>query len=101
MCACVRACGAVRLHTENLLSKNIAKGKITEQLAKETKSRISTSTDIAKLDGVDFIVEAASENVAIKEKIFKYAREISVCLAPFTLLSDNLLPQGLVSGCQA
>jgi 3-hydroxybutyryl-CoA dehydrogenase len=71
---------------DHFLAKNIAKGKITEQVAQETKARITTSTDVAKLVEADFIVEAASENVAIKEKIFK---ELVRVANPEAILASN------------
>lgn len=71
---------------DHFLAKNIAKGKITEQAAQETKSRIAISTDVAKLQEADFIVEAASENVLIKEKIFK---ELARVAKPEAILASN------------
>ena len=55
--------------TKNL-EKSVQKGKITEQAKNEALSRITPTTDINLAKDVDFVVEAAIENMTIKKKIF-------------------------------
>ncbi|MDH4006453.1 MAG: 3-hydroxybutyryl-CoA dehydrogenase [Desulfuromonadales bacterium] len=71
---------------EKLLSKNVEKGKITEAHKAETLARLIPSTDLADAADVDFIVEAASENMAIKEKIFQTLDEVA---KPGVILASN------------
>jgi len=69
-----------------LLDRNIAKERITEQQKAETMSRLIPSTDISDAANADFIIEAASENMAIKEKIF---RTIDTVAKPGVILASN------------
>ena len=54
-----------------LLAKGVDKGKISAEQKEAVLGRIRTSTDIADMAGADFVVEAATENEALKFKIFK------------------------------
>lgn len=69
-----------------LLDRNIAKERITEQQKTEIMERLIPSTDLADAAGADFIVEAASENMAIKEKIF---RTLDAVAKPGVILASN------------
>jgi 3-hydroxybutyryl-CoA dehydrogenase len=51
---------------DKLLSRNVDKGRISEEQRVETMARLTPSTDLADAADADFIVEAASENMAIK-----------------------------------
>ena len=58
------------------LDRLVAKEKITTEIKNETLANISTFTSIAKgVNGVDLVVEAATENEALKLKIFKQLDE--------------------------
>lgn len=62
--------------TKNL-DRQVAKGSITEADKAATLGNIKTSTDLkAAAQNADLVVEAASENVDIKLKIFKQLDEI-------------------------
>ena len=52
------------------LSKQVAKGKMTEEVKEEILSRISGTTDINLAADCDLVVEAAVENMKIKKEIF-------------------------------
>ena len=63
--------------TKNL-DRMVAKEKITEADKTETLSRITTYTDTSKgVDGVDLVVEAATENYDLKLKIFKNLSDLT------------------------
>jgi 3-hydroxybutyryl-CoA dehydrogenase len=63
---------------EKNLDRMVSKEKISEQDKKDTLGRLSTFTETAKgVDGVDLVVEAATENVELKLKIFKQLDEIT------------------------
>ena len=73
-----------------IISKNInklaSKGKITPEAAEEILSRISGTTELAHLDDVDLVIEAAVENMEIKKSIF---RELDEVCKPETILATN------------
>ncbi len=68
------------------LSRNVSKGRITEEEKNQILSRIHTSTDLEEAKNVDFIVEAATENMEIKSKIFKTLDEFA---RPDVILATN------------
>lgn len=53
------------------LGRQVKKERITESVAKETLSRIQTHTDVASFAEADIVVEAATENVDLKFRIFE------------------------------
>ena len=59
----------------NNLDRLIKKEKISEQEKGAILSRITTTIDIANCQDVDLVIEAASENIEIKKKIFKHLDE--------------------------
>ncbi len=69
-----------------LLDRGIAKGKVTVEEKTATLARIVPSTDLADAANVDFIVEAASENMAIKTQIF---RALDQAARPGVILATN------------
>ncbi len=69
------------------LDRQVAKGSLTEDAKQATLKNISTFTDLtAGASNADLVVEAASENVDIKLKIFKQLDEIC---KPETILASN------------
>jgi len=69
------------------LDRMVKKDKITEEEKANTLANITTHTNITKgVQGVDLVVEAATENMDLKLKIFKQLDE--VC-DPNTLLATN------------
>jgi 3-hydroxybutyryl-CoA dehydrogenase len=55
------------------LSKDVQKERITSNESEEIKSRVSTTTEMSPstLSPLDFVIEAVSENPALKKIIFK------------------------------
>ncbi|WP_317898365.1 3-hydroxybutyryl-CoA dehydrogenase [Aurantibacillus circumpalustris] len=77
---------AIATITKNL-DRQIQKAVITEEAKTATLKNISIQTDLAKAAAnADLVVEAASENIDIKFKIFKQLDE--VC-PPHTILASN------------
>lgn len=68
------------------LDRLLKKEKITDADKQATLSRISTTTDLGSLAEVDLVVEAASENLEIKSKIFQQLDQ--VC-KPDAILASN------------
>ncbi|MCF6180179.1 MAG: 3-hydroxybutyryl-CoA dehydrogenase [Geopsychrobacter sp.] len=69
-----------------LLDKKIAKGRITADEKAATLARLIPSTDLKDAANVDFVVEAATENMELKEKIFRTLDEIA---KPGVILASN------------
>ncbi|MBX9769128.1 MAG: 3-hydroxybutyryl-CoA dehydrogenase, partial [Bdellovibrionales bacterium] len=55
----------------------IKKGAMTEEVKGQVLSRIKTTTQMADLKGAGMIVEAATENVELKLKIFRQLDEVT------------------------
>lgn len=68
------------------LTRNVDKGKITESDKESILSRISASTDLKDMAAANFVVEAATENEALKFKIFK---DLDTICPPEAILSSN------------
>jgi 3-hydroxybutyryl-CoA dehydrogenase len=69
------------------LDRQVQKGSLTAEAKDATLKNITTNTDITKVaPSSDLVVEAASENVDVKLKIFKQLDEIC---PPTTILASN------------
>ncbi|MBW2514000.1 MAG: 3-hydroxybutyryl-CoA dehydrogenase [Deltaproteobacteria bacterium] len=69
-----------------ILTRNVDKGKITASDKESILSRISASTDLKDMAAANFVVEAATENEALKFKIFK---DLDTICPPEAILSTN------------
>ena len=77
---------AVATITKNL-ERQVAKGTITEQDKENTLANITTHTNLQQgVEDVDLIVEAATENIDLKLKIFK---DLDQFAKPETILASN------------
>lgn len=61
---------------EGILNKKVAKGTMTAEAVKELVGRIKISTDKKEAAGCDFVIEAVTENVKLKQKLFTELDEI-------------------------
>ena len=61
---------------EHFLQRKIEKGKITQEVKDHAMSLLTTSGDYKDGADADFVIEAATENVPIKLKIFEQLDEI-------------------------
>ena len=59
-----------------ILSRNVDKGKMTDDEKDAVLARIKTSVSLKDMAAADFVVEAATENETIKNQIFKDLDEI-------------------------
>ena len=55
---------------EKYAEKGLARGKLSPEQAADVKANILTSTDYDELVGCDWVIEAATENLDLKKKIF-------------------------------
>ncbi len=67
-------------------AKGLAKGKMTEAEAARATAAISTSTDYAVLEGSDWVIESATENLPLKRAIFT---EVESRVAADALITSN------------
>ena len=68
------------------LGRQVAREKITELAKAEAMARIRTTTSLADFGQTDFVVEAATENEAVKRDIFK---ALVPHLKPSAMLATN------------
>jgi 3-hydroxybutyryl-CoA dehydrogenase len=71
---------------EKNLSREVAKGKLTQPDADAARARITATLDRKALSGCDLIVEAATERFAIKEALFQ---ELDALLGADAILASN------------
>lgn len=71
---------------EKLLTKDVTKGKITEEQKAATLANLIPSTDQKDAADCDLVVEAIVENMEIKSKVFKNLDEIC---KPSCILASN------------
>lgn len=71
--------------TKNL-SRNVEKGRMTEDEKTAVLGRITSSLDLKDASDVDLVIEAAVENMEIKQSIFKTLDEVT---PKHTILASN------------
>ncbi|KAJ7125317.1 3-hydroxyacyl-CoA dehydrogenase [Mycena epipterygia] len=71
---------------DSLLAKDVSKGRISSDAAKDAKGRVTVVDNIAGLRDVDMVVEAVSESLPLKKTLFaSFAAE----LRPDAILATN------------
>ncbi len=76
---------AIKIISENM-ARGVARGKLDEADMKAALARIDTTTDIAKIGATDLVIEAATENEAVKHQIFA---SLAPHLGKDTILTSN------------
>ncbi len=71
---------------EKNLASGVARGKLTQQEATAARTRISTTPDMAAAAGVQLVIEAVPEDLALKHAIFK---QLDALCARQTVLATN------------
>ena len=72
---------------EKNLSRQVEKGGITEEVKKQALANLSTTTFMKEgVNNMDLVIEAATENLDLKLKIFK---ELDESTKPETILATN------------
>ncbi|KAJ9652691.1 hypothetical protein H2198_008058 [Neophaeococcomyces mojaviensis] len=61
---------------DKLLSKDVSKQRITQEIADATKKRLTPTTQISDLSDVDMVIEAVPEIPSLKQQIFAQLAEI-------------------------
>ena len=68
------------------LTKLVARQKLTEDVKTAALAAITTTTDASKLATADFVIEAATENLGLKQKILQ---EIEGIARPSAIIATN------------
>jgi 3-hydroxyacyl-CoA dehydrogenase/enoyl-CoA hydratase/3-hydroxybutyryl-CoA epimerase len=71
---------------EKTYADAVKRGLMTEEKAKEARSRICGSTAPMELRDVQFVIEAASEKMSVKKEVF---RELAMEAGPKTIIATN------------
>ncbi|KAJ7658527.1 3-hydroxyacyl-CoA dehydrogenase [Mycena rosella] len=71
---------------DKLLAKDVAKGRITADAAKDARARVSVVDALEGLRDVDMVVEAVSESLPLKQSIFG---SFAATLRPDAILASN------------
>ena len=71
---------------EKNMERQVARGKISDDDRKAALARIRTTLDLPEIGQTDLVIEAATENEAIKQKIFD---ALLPHLKPETILTSN------------
>jgi enoyl-CoA hydratase/3-hydroxyacyl-CoA dehydrogenase len=71
---------------EGYVEKGIARGKLTSAQVEALQSGITYTTDYDSIAGADWVLEAATENLDLKRRIFAQAAAIA---PPHALLTSN------------
>ena len=80
-----------------ILSRNVDKGKMTDDEKNAVLGRIKTSVSLKDMAPADFVIEAAVENEALKFQIFKDLDEI--CESGMILATNtSSIPIGRIAG---
>ncbi|MCZ7663879.1 MAG: 3-hydroxyacyl-CoA dehydrogenase NAD-binding domain-containing protein [Thermoleophilia bacterium] len=69
------ALAAVQGRFEGYAQKGIKRGKMTAEKAEKVLANVVTSTDYDALQGADLVIEAATESIPLKKKIFAMIEE--------------------------
>jgi 3-hydroxybutyryl-CoA dehydrogenase len=79
---CERARAAIQRH----LDRGVEKGRLTAGDRDAALARLSLTTEMAQLAGCDLIIEAALEELDVKQAVF---RELHAVAAPHAILATN------------
>jgi 3-hydroxybutyryl-CoA dehydrogenase len=81
-----QALDAGRERVAGSMRRGLQRGKISQEEHDEATARLAYTTELAELADCDFIVEAATENMAIKKEVFRALGEIA---KPGAILASN------------
>ncbi len=73
-----------RIH--GYVKKGVAKGKLSEAVAAKVTDRLVATLDYAEISECDWVIEAATENLDLKRKIFK---QVESLVRPDAVITSN------------
>lgn len=65
-----------KAYSENLLKKQVSRGRMTQEKADEILARITPTDKAEDFAGVDFVVEAVFEETKLKHKVFQEIEDV-------------------------
>jgi enoyl-CoA hydratase / 3-hydroxyacyl-CoA dehydrogenase len=71
---------------EAYVKKGLARGKLREDQAAAVRQNLVTTLDYGRMAGCDWVIEAATENLELKRRIFA---QIEAVVRPETLITSN------------
>jgi len=71
---------------DKLIEKDVKKGKFTAEQGQEGRARVKTVSSLEAFKSADLIIEAASESLAIKQRIFA---DLAKYASPEAILATN------------
>ena len=71
---------------EASMEKAVQRGKLASEARDAARGRVKGATDLADLAGSDLVIEAITENMALKKEIFA---ELDRLCPPHTILASN------------
>lgn len=82
----VEAAEAGKARSQALLDKAVTRGRSTPEARDRTLARIGPTTDFARLDGCDLVIEAVVEDRAVKAEV---TRRTEAVVDPTAVLASN------------
>ncbi|GAB4036608.1 MAG: 3-hydroxyacyl-CoA dehydrogenase NAD-binding domain-containing protein [Rubrivivax sp.] len=86
-----------KAHSQGLLDKAVKKGRSTPEKRDALLARITPTTDYAKLEGCDLVIEAVFEDRAVKADVTKKAEAVIPAGAVFASNTSTLPITGLAT----
>jgi enoyl-CoA hydratase/3-hydroxyacyl-CoA dehydrogenase len=87
-----------KARTEKKLAKAAEKGVLKPDAAKLAAEAIAWTTDYSQIDGANLVVEAATEDEALKKKIFAQVEKLVPADALLTSNSSHMEPEVIFAG---
>jgi enoyl-CoA hydratase / 3-hydroxyacyl-CoA dehydrogenase len=91
------AVDAALVRLKGYADKAVARGKMSEQAAQATLAGLTGSTDYEVLRGCDWVIEAATEDLALKRRIFAQVEALVAENAVITSNTSSLPAQRIFS----
>ena len=83
---------------ERNLAKGIERGKITEEQKQQTLSRITTTSELSELAAADLIIEAAPENLDLKQNLLRECEAVTPATCIWATNTSSLSISEIASG---
>ncbi len=86
------------LRVQSKIDKGVTRGKVTKEGAEAMLRNIKFTTDYGQLSGADFVVEAATEDLSIKRRIFAQLEATCPETAILASNSSHMEPEVIFDG---
>ena len=86
-----------KAYSTTLLDKQVKKGRMTAQARDEFLARITSTTDFARMEGCDLVIEAVFEDRAIKAEVTRKTEAVLAASSVFASNTSTLPITGLAT----